>query len=171
MRNSILTAMICGLFCGVGSAQQNSSDRFFVVASKNRKVLTNLGAPSVNDRGDLVLRLISGTVKTHEVCLGEDQLNPANQPGVVPLVLVRSSSGTLSTYPVLNNNRSVVSYNYQSSIQTVSRYDYSNTPSPQFFSARIARADAAQTQPFAFLSPIADLDDSGNVFFSSSCFR
>jgi hypothetical protein len=130
----------------VSCARDLTVDEFFIVTDKNSLGATSLDAPSINDQGDITLRVSRVTSTEHIVYF----FKPGSR-GTVPTyshgVVVRSSPFTLSRFPIINNSRSIVSHlSFNQGNQNIYRYDYNGTT---FDGTLIAQAQAVEHSPFA----------------------
>ncbi|MEZ5963158.1 MAG: C39 family peptidase [Planctomycetota bacterium] len=144
-------------------AQAKDADSFFVVTKASILGATTLFPPSSNAAGDVVLRLTkAGNVNEIRAFLDDDQVR---SDGSTQARLVRTNTFTLNSFPTINKDRTVGSYVIGSgALQVITRYVYSST-TQSWLSNTIARSDPGGLLPFVLLSPITDVDDSGNLFF------
>jgi len=118
---------LCLLLAPAANAADLTSDETFVVTNKNQLGATGLDAPSVNDQGDIVVRVTTASGTEHRVFLFNPG-SPSTAPGYSSGIVVRSSPYTLSRYPVINNHRSLVSQlTFNLGNQNLYRYDFDGT--------------------------------------------
>ena len=170
---SAVLFLVALLGCLPLRAQQNSGDRFWIIASKNENGSgwTAMGNPTVNDNGNVVVCVQAGGQYQLRVFLNDDQLYEAANSGLQGMTTsyqVRQSPFLEDSFPVIANNQSVVSYVISpAGYQLIERCDRL-AGTDTWTNPTIAAAEpGGGVWPFWQLSPIAGIDSASppNIYF------